>query len=213
MPSYRFGPRRTYRLFSSSLAAVAAFLALPALVVWAVPDPAPELEKVELSVGQGWAEPIDQLVCTVDYHATSQQGWTCGDVTVTASSSEWTDDPERTLRRQVRAHSDWLDGKSGEVIRVGDNLVFLYANKYTGPTIAMTVRGNGDYDNTVLYVQVTGADTLEVTEVASRIWENLTGSPLADDVLAHLPEIDDRPKPQLPGPEHPTRPLPGVQNL
>lgn len=213
-PSYRFGPRRTGRLFAASLAAVVAFLAAPALAVWALPDPPAVREKVELSSAYSeWTEPIEHLVCEVDPYAMTGHGWNCGGATVLAASTEWTDDPERTLRRQVRAYNDLVDSSSGTVMAFGDNHIFFYLDRFTGPTIAMTVRGTGEFDEEVLFATVSGSHPDEVASVASQIWEGLTGTPMAQDVLAQLQDsgvLDDDP---LPGRERPLRPMPQVQTL
>lgn len=189
MPQYRFGPRKTGRLFTVSILVTVVFLAIPSVVNFASPATQQEPENVVLSHEESdWEVRAPGLECEWDPHGMSTQAWWCGETYVIGSSTAWTEDPERTLRRQVRANSIDLDGQSGSVVRAGDNLMYFYTptpGSLSQPTMALAVRGEGEYDGQVLFAMAQGYDFDELTNVSSALWKGMTGTSMQEELRNH----------------------------
>ncbi|WIM67862.1 hypothetical protein QP027_00190 [Corynebacterium breve] len=184
MSSFRFAPAHTGRLFAASVTALIVVLALPAILVATLPEPHREREQVKItSVNTDWKVTVPHLLCESDPYAMSMQGWTCGDTSVQVANTEATDDPERTLRRQVKAYSMLEFGEEGDVISVDDNFLYYSSGDAFGQnltTVGMTVKGT---DDDVLFVLIDGSDEEDVAIVGSQIWEAMTGKALDSDLL------------------------------
>ncbi|MHA2787773.1 hypothetical protein ACXZ66_01280 [Corynebacterium sp. S7] len=141
-----------------------------------------------------WAVEFPTLDCYWDPYGMAGQAWWCGDSSdtyVLGSSTMWTDDPEKTLRRQVRANSLDLDGSAGVVVESGDNLMYFFMpnqGSLGSPTMAMAVRGGGSSggkENEVLFAMVEGTNLTELASLGADLWEGLTGTPMQDELRNH----------------------------
>lgn len=210
MSHYRFGPRKIGALFAGTLVATAAYLALPAVLINALPAPAPVVETVALGYeGADWEEEMPGLRCARDFYGLSSYTYDCDGTIIQTWSTGWTDDPEHTLRRMVRANSVELSGTEGIVLPSGDNYMYFFASQdpqWAPHTIAMTVRGEGDDDDKVLFAMVTGSDYQDVAYLGDRAWETLTGTPMSQELLDH-------PRFRLPDSVEPTVPMPRTRDL
>ncbi|WP_018296731.1 hypothetical protein [Corynebacterium lubricantis] len=201
-----------------SVLATVLFLAIPSIVSWFAPPVEAEREKVVISSEQSdWAVEFPELDCYWDPYGLAGQSWWCEDIYVQGSSTMWTDDPEKTLRRQVRANSMELDGSSGVVMESGDNLMYFYMppeGSLEKPTLAMAIRGGGEAggnENEVLFAIADGWDIAGLTQVGADLWEGLAGTPMQESFSDH-PLFQEQDSPEIPqAPGQDSDPFPGLQ--
>ena len=187
MSSYRLQPAADRRWWWSLFGVTAAVLLLPAALLPVVPTRAVESE-VRLGMsGYDWSIPLD-LTCRPGTDVLVE-GWTCGQVSLETMIAEGGTDPERTLRRMMRAISSGLPPEGADVLREGDARMLVDAR---ANSVGMSLEGTGENEGLTMVAVLRGPGA-QVVPLADTVWEKFTGQGLPEIVREAIatPSFED----------------------
>lgn len=176
MSSYRLQPATDRRWWWSLFGVTAVVLLLPAALLPLVPTRAVSSDVRLGMTGYSWSIPLD-LSCSPGSDLLVE-GWTCGSVSLQTMIVEGGADPDRTLRRMMRAASSGLAPTGAEILREGDARMLIDA-----PTasVGMSLEGLGEQEGLTMIAVLTGPGE-QVVPLADLVWEKFTGQGLPEIV-------------------------------
>lgn len=176
MSSYRLQPATDRRWWWSLFGVTAAVLLLPAALLPVVPTRAVSSEVRLGMTGYSWSIPLD-LTCRPGSDLLVE-GWDCGSVSLQTMIAEGGTDPDRTLRRMMRAISSGLPPEGAEILREGDARMLIDA-----PTasVGMSLEGTGEHEGLTMVAVLTGPGE-QVVPLADLVWGKFTGRGLPEIV-------------------------------
>lgn len=200
MPQYRFSPTRAAKHWWAIFGTAAVLLALPALLNLIVPERTESDDEIRLgSLGYGWEVPLydpegEPISCQQSVDITAGYLWNCDGTIVQSMITEGGTDPERTLRRMMRAMVMDFPPEQAPLFKEGDTRMLIDGR---WRAVGMSVEGSGEQEGqTMVTVVRSGTD---VPELADAVWYHLTdGSTLPPPVLMLLDDLT----PQTPGVGH-----------
>ncbi|GAB3697223.1 hypothetical protein [Corynebacterium nasicanis] len=175
MTSYRLQPATDRRWWFSLFGVTTAVLLLPALLLLVVPTRSVS-EQVVLGSEEGWGIPLD-MSCRPSSDVLLA-GWQCGDVLAQTMNVEGGTDPERTLRRMMRAMLYLTPSPEAEVLREGTARMLI--DDYSR-SVGMTLEGSGEDEGVTMVVVLSGPGG-QVAPFADTVWREFTGRELPDVV-------------------------------
>jgi hypothetical protein len=174
MSSYRLQPAADQRWWWSLFGMTTVILLLPAVLLPVMPTRS-VVSDVRLGMpGYSWSIPLD-LTCRPDTGA-FVDGWTCGSVSVQTMIAEGGTEPDRTLRRMMRALVV-APPEGAEILREGKARMLIDER---ANTVGMSLEGSGEYEGLTMIAVLVGPGHQSVP-IADMVWEGFTGQ--------NLPEI------------------------
>ncbi|MDO5512641.1 hypothetical protein [Corynebacterium sp.] len=171
MSLYRLQPRTDRRWWFALFGATALTLLLPALLLPVVPSRTIS-EQVVLGSEEGWNIPLE-MQCrpsTEVLHA----GWSCGDVLTQTMNVAGGTDPDRTLRRMMRAMAMFPPPEDAEILREGSARMII---DDFSRSVGMSLEGGDDREDETMIVVLTGPGG-QVAPLADTVWQEFTGREL-----------------------------------
>ncbi|QGU03500.1 hypothetical protein [Corynebacterium comes] len=176
MSSYRLQPTTDNRWWWSLFGVTAVVLLLPAVLLPIVPTRAVSSDVRLGMTGYSWSIPLD-LTCRPDTDVLVE-GWTCGSVSVATMIAEGGTDPDRTLRRMMRAISSGLPPAGAEILREGDARMLIDARS---SSLGMSLEGTGEHEGLTMVAVLTGPGE-QIVPIADTVWGKFTGQGLPEIV-------------------------------
>ncbi len=154
----------------------AVILLLPAALLLVVPTRAVS-EQVELGMPHhDWTIPLE-MDCRPSTDVLVQ-GWTCGPVLVQTLVAEGGTDPDRTLRRMMRAMTYGPAPEDAEILREGEARMII--DDLTR-SVGLSLEGTGDREGLALVVVLTGPGE-HLAPLSDTVWRAFTGNALPEIV-------------------------------
>lgn len=175
MTQYRLQPTADRRWWLTLFGVTAAVLALPALLLPVVPVRAVS-DRVVLGSHEGWNIPLD-MSCRPSTDAL-MEGWRCGDVLAQTMNVEGGTDPDRTLRRMMRAMAFVPPPADAEILREGPARMIIDDSTRS---VGMSLEGSGENEGLTMVVVLTGPGG-QVAPMADTVWQEYTGRELPEIV-------------------------------
>jgi hypothetical protein len=176
MSSYRLQPAAERRWWWSLFGVTAAILLLPAALLTVVPTRAIDSE-VRLGMsGYSWSIPLD-LRCRPSSGSLTA-GWTCGSVSLQSMIADGGTDPDRTLRRMMRAMLSGLPPEGAEILREGEARMLIDDR---ARSVGLSLEGTGEQEGRTMVAVLTGPGE-EIVPIADKVWEEFTGQGLPEIV-------------------------------
>ena len=192
MPRYRLQPTVDRTWWWSLFGATAVILLLPVVFNLLVPD-RERREQAYLGMpGYSWEIPLD-MTCEPMGLDSVGPGWRCDGVMVQSLIADGGEDPERTLRRMMRAMNFIGPADSEPVFREGQARMLIDT---ATSSVGLSLEGEGDRASQTMVAVITGPG-VRVAPVADQVWGAYTGGkPLPAVVTDAIVE----PSPRLPVP-------------
>lgn len=154
----------------------AAILLLPAALLTVVPTRAIDSEVRLGMAGYSWSIPLD-LRCRPSSGSLTA-GWTCGSVSLQSMIADGGTDPDRTLRRMMRAMLSGLPPEGAEILREGESRMLIDDR---ARSVGLSLEGTGEQEGRTMVAVLTGPGE-EIVPVADKVWEEFTGQGLPEIV-------------------------------
>ncbi|RSZ63775.1 hypothetical protein EAH68_05925 [Corynebacterium hylobatis] len=175
MSSYRLQPAADHRWWWSLFGITTVILLLPTVLLPVTPTRS-VVSDVRLGmVGYSWSIPLD-LTCRPDAGAMAG-GWTCGSVSVQTMIAEGGTEPDRTLRRMMRALIV-PPPEGAEILREGQARMLIDER---ANTVGMSLEGSGENEGLAMVAVLTGPGD-QIVPIADMVWEGFTGQGLPEIV-------------------------------
>lgn len=175
MSQYRLQPAADRRWWWSLFGVSTVILLLPSLVLPFVPTRAVS-DEVYLGVDGGWSVPLDRE-CRPSSEAISA-GWNCGSVLVQTMIVEGGTDPDRTLRRMMRAMLYIPVADDAEILREGEARMLI---DDWSRSVGVSLEGTGEREGQTLVGVFTGPGE-QVVPLVDDTWQEFTGRELPEIV-------------------------------
>lgn len=154
----------------------AVILLLPAALLLVVPT-RDVSERVELGLPQyDWTIPLE-MDCRPSTDVLVK-GWTCGPVLMQTLIAEGGTDPDRTLRRMVRAVTFTAVPEGAEILREGEARMLIHE---ATRTVGLSLEGTGEHAGLTLVAVLTGPGE-HLAPLADTTWRKFTGNALPEIV-------------------------------
>lgn len=185
MSLYRLQPTTDRTWWGTLFGVTAAILLLPAALLLVVPTRAVH-DPVELGMSEyDWTIPLD-MDCRPSTDVLVA-GWRCDDVLVQTIVAEGGTDPDRTLRRMMRALTYGPAPDGAEILREGDARMII--DDLTS-SVGMSLEGTGEQEGRTLVTVLTGPGR-DVAPLADTVWREIAGHPLPEIVQEAIATPDE----------------------
>lgn len=176
MSSYRLQPAADHRWWWSLFGVTTVILLLPAMLLPVVPTRSVSSEVRLGMTGYNWDIPLD-LTCRPDTDA-FVEGWRCGPVSVQTMIADGGTQPDRTLRRMMRAVSTVPPSEGAEILREGQARMLIDERTHT---VGMSLEGSGEREGLTMVAVLSGPGD-RIAPIADLVWEGFTGQGLPEIV-------------------------------
>ncbi|AJE31990.1 hypothetical protein B842_00670 [Corynebacterium humireducens NBRC 106098 = DSM 45392] len=151
----------------------AVILLLPAALLLVVPT-RDVSERVELGLSQyDWTIPLE-MECRPSTDVLVK-GWTCGPVLMQTLITEGGTDPDRTLRRMMRALVFGPVSEDAEMLREGDARIII---DQTNRAVGISLEGTGENRGLTMVALLSGPGE-HLAPLSDTIWREFTGNALS----------------------------------
>ncbi|RNE48210.1 hypothetical protein [Corynebacterium alimapuense] len=186
MSTYRLQPSATRPWWWGLFGATAIILTLPVILNMAVPTRYQTEEVILGTPGYSWEIPLG-LSCTPSADSIGGSGWYCGDVYVQTIIAEGGTDPDRTLRRMMRALNTSVPAESTAILREDQSRLLVDAPVNT---VGISLEGQGQQEGQTMVTVVTGPGA-QVAPLADLVWRSYTdGEGLPGLVMEAIADLD-----------------------
>lgn len=193
MPTYQLQPVRAGRHWWAVVGATAAILLLPVLLNLTVPTPEREAEDVRLGApGYDWEIPLPApggadgtLACDSYTEALFGHGWDCGNVVIQSTIAQGGTDPERTLRRMMRAQALLDPPADADVFREGDARMIIDDDF---GVVGISFEGTGEQRDLTMVAVLTGQGA-RLASIADSVWRAYTDRELPAVVVDEIHDL------------------------
>ncbi|MDO5668404.1 MAG: hypothetical protein Q4G50_00175 [Corynebacterium sp.] len=178
MTLYRLQPDRDRRWWLALFGITAAILLLPAMLLPVVP--AREVSERVVLGGENWEVPLD-MECRPATDVLLS-GWSCGDLQVQTILVEGGEDPDRTLRRMMRAMLMFPPPQDAEILKEGDARMLI---DDATRSVGLSLEGTGEREGLTIVTVLTGPGTA-ISPVADDVWHEYAGRGLPEIVRSAI---------------------------
>ncbi|MCS5478205.1 hypothetical protein NYP18_00860 [Corynebacterium sp. YIM 101645] len=176
MSSYRLQPAADHRWWWSLFGVTTVILLLPAMLLPVLPVRAVASDVRLGMTGYSWSIPLD-LTCRPDTGA-FVGGWMCGPVSVQTMIAEGGTEPDRTLRRMMRAVASIPPSEGAEILREGQARMLIDER---ANAVGMSLEGSGEHEGLTMVAVLIGPGR-QIAPIADMVWEGFTGQGLPEIV-------------------------------
>lgn len=194
MSSYRLQPAADHRWWWSLFGMTTVILLLPAVLLPVLPVRAVTSDVRLGMTGYSWSIPLD-LTCRPDTGA-FVEGWMCGPVSVQTMIAEGGTEPDRTLRRMMRAVASIPPPEGAEILREGQARMLIDER---ANAVGMSLEGSGEHEGLTMVAVLIGPGN-QIVPIADMVWQGFTGQGLPEIVKEAIatPILQDHPEFLLP---------------
>lgn len=194
MPTYRLQPVRAGRYWWAVFGVTAIVLLLPVIINLAVPDRASATDEVRLgTLGYDWEVPVpdpageEVLTCAKSTGSISGHAWDCDGVMLQSIIAEGGTEPDRTLRRMVRALDLFPPAEDAPILREGDARMLIDPE---WGTIGLSLEGVDEREDLTMVAVISGRGS-QTAPLADAVWRAYTGSPLPGIVREEIRRLEN----------------------
>ncbi|GAB2503130.1 hypothetical protein CATRI_00700 [Corynebacterium atrinae] len=170
MSSYRLKPAASRHWWFALFGATAVIVVIPLVLNLFVPK-VERMEQVQLQMrGMEWTIPLD-MECLDETDLINGEHWVCDGGEIYSMIAEGGTDPERTLRRMMRAITMYFPPEDALTWEDGDARLLI---DYELGKVGISLEGSGEQEGlTMVAVLPTGPDALPMV---NDVWQTLSGS-------------------------------------